>query len=200
MRTKPPTGNARSEYSVSPIPCWASSESRSAIDGLPAFATTAAWLEPVRRPMPRRQESTVGPMPTANASTRMPAQRAARKCPNSWMKMSRPKPSRIRMKLVPSASMERRFGTRDAEDTPLARSRSRGGDAGAACIVGDPNPRSVRLDGTQTAVMADPNRSGDGVERDASTGAEPDGDSAGQRFGGTWRHLAGRGCGLTDPT
>ena len=101
MRTIPPSGSARSEYSVSPMPLRASSASDISTAALPCAAMVRGSVEPATQPMPFRYPSTTGPMPTAKLSHRIPAHRAARKCPSSCTAISRPNPSSMRMTFQP---------------------------------------------------------------------------------------------------
>ena len=95
MRTYPPSGSARSDHSVSPIPLRASSSSVISMAGFPKRAMVAGSVDPARQPMPERHAPSTGPMPTAKLSQRMPAQRAAMKWPSSWIKMRTPNPRRM---------------------------------------------------------------------------------------------------------
>ena len=54
MRTYPPSGSARSEYSVSPSPCRSRSASDISIGRLPCRRTTLASAAPKQNPTPRR--------------------------------------------------------------------------------------------------------------------------------------------------
>ena len=76
---------------------------------LPNFFLTTSSQDPKRNPTPLRKLATTGPIPMANPSARMPAQRAAMKCPSSCRAISSPKPRMMSRMLLPVPRMSTRW-------------------------------------------------------------------------------------------